>query len=85
MNFVAITRRIRRCESEVPAQLVLEHAISEAVKAEREACAQIAETPVSGEQDDITMEAKDRIADAIRKRSNAKVSGERSESAGLPG
>lgn len=75
MNFIAITRRIRRCESEVPAQLVLEHAISEAVKAEREACAQIAETPVSGEQDDITMEAKDRIAAAIRKRSNVQGKG----------
>lgn len=38
---------------------------------EREACAVIAETPVAGEQDDITMEAKDRVAAAIRKRSNA--------------
>jgi hypothetical protein len=36
---------------------------------EREACAVIAETPVSGEQDDITMEAKDRVATAIRARS----------------
>ena len=36
---------------------------------EREACAVIAETPVSGEQDDITMEAKDRVAAAIRARS----------------
>ena len=36
--------------------------------AEREACAVIAETPVSGEQDDITMEAKDRVAAAIRAR-----------------
>ena len=35
---------------------------------EREACAMIAETPVSGEQDDITMEAKDRVAKAIRAR-----------------
>jgi len=33
---------------------------------QREAFAVIAETPVSGEQDDITMEAKDRIAKAIR-------------------
>ncbi len=39
MNFPAITRRIRRCESEVPAQLVLEYAISQAVAAEREECA----------------------------------------------
>jgi hypothetical protein len=36
---------------------------------EREACAVIAETPISGEQDDITMEAKDRAAAAIRARS----------------
>ena len=36
--------------------------------AEREACAVIAETPISGEQDDITMEAKDRAAAAIRAR-----------------
>lgn len=36
--------------------------------AEREACAVIAETPIVGEQDDITMEAKDRIAFAIRER-----------------
>ena len=35
---------------------------------EREACAVIAETPISGEQDDITMEAKDRVAKAIRAR-----------------
>ncbi len=41
MNFAAITRRIRRCESEVPAQLVLEYAIKEAVEAEREACAKL--------------------------------------------
>jgi len=43
-----------------------------AVEAVREACAVIAETPVSGEQDDITMQAKDRVAAAIRARgSNA--------------
>jgi len=36
--------------------------------AEREACAVIAETPIAGEQDDITMEAKDRVAVAIRAR-----------------
>ena len=35
---------------------------------EREACAVIVETPISGEQDDITMEAKDRVAKAIRAR-----------------
>ena len=33
---------------------------------EREACAKIAETPIGGEQDDITMQAKDRVAAAIR-------------------
>jgi len=32
----------------------------------REQCAILAETPVYGEQDDITMEAKDRVAKAIR-------------------
>ena len=37
-----------------------------AVAAERERCAKIAETPVAGEQDDITMAAKDRVAAAIR-------------------
>jgi hypothetical protein len=40
------------------------------VQAEREACAVIAETPISGEQDDITMQAKDRVAEAIRARGN---------------
>ena len=39
--------------------------------AEREACAVIAETPVFGEADDITMEAKDRVAKAIRARGQA--------------
>jgi hypothetical protein len=38
------------------------------IKAEREACAVVAETPISGEQDDITMQAKDRVAAAIRAR-----------------
>ena len=37
---------------------------------EREGCAKIAETPFSGEQDDITMQAKDRVAAAIRARGN---------------
>jgi hypothetical protein len=46
-------------------------AFAELVRAdEREACAVIAETPISGEQDDITMEAKDRVATAIRARGN---------------
>lgn len=38
-----------------------------ATLAERERCALIAATPVQGEQDDITMAAKDRVAAAIRK------------------
>jgi len=42
--------------------------LEEERKAEREACAVIAETPISGEQDDITMQAKDRVAAAIRAR-----------------
>jgi hypothetical protein len=37
---------------------------------EREACAVIAEAPISGEQDDITMQAKDRVAATIRARGN---------------
>jgi len=37
------------------------------VAAERERCALIAATPISGEQDDITMAAKDRVAAEIRK------------------
>jgi hypothetical protein len=45
------------------AKLVAQH--------EREACALIVETPISGEQDDITMEAKDRVAKAIRARGQA--------------
>jgi len=35
---------------------------------EREECAKISETPFLGEQDDITMQAKDRVAAAIRAR-----------------
>ena len=35
---------------------------------EREECAKVAETPIYGEQDDITMAAKDRIAATIRAR-----------------
>ena len=49
----------------------LEAEIRRAVEAEREACALIAETPISGEQDDITMEAKERVAKAIRARGQA--------------
>jgi tetraacyldisaccharide-1-P 4'-kinase len=43
----------------------------EQIAAEREACAVIAETPIGGEQDDITMQAKDRVAAAIRARGQA--------------
>ena len=42
--------------------------VEEVRRRETEACAVIAETPVSGEQDDITMQAKDRAAAAIRAR-----------------
>lgn len=42
--------------------------VDEIAAAEREACAVIVETPIAGEQDDITMEAKDRVAAAIRAR-----------------
>ena len=45
-----------------------EKAIDVEMALEREVCAVIAETPISGEQDDITMEAKDRVAKAIRAR-----------------
>jgi len=44
--------------------------VERVVAEEREACAVIAETPVFGEADDITMEAKDRVAKAIRARGN---------------
>ncbi len=37
-----------------------------AILVERERCAEVAQNPVSGEQDDITMAAKDRIVAAIR-------------------
>ena len=43
-------------------------AVRKAVAHEREACAKIAQMPVYGEQDDLTMAAKDRIAAAIRSR-----------------
>jgi len=46
----------------------LEHFAKLIAEKEREACAVIVETPISGEQDDITMEAKDRVAKAIRAR-----------------
>ena len=46
----------------------IEHFAALVAAHEREACAVIAETPISGEQDDITMQAKDRVAAAIRAR-----------------
>ncbi len=49
----------------------IEHFAAIVASAEREACAVIAETPVFGEADDITMEAKDRVAKAIRARGQA--------------
>ena len=52
-------------------QGMLDVGLEKAVLAEREACALIAETPICGEQDDITMEAKDRVAAAIRARGKA--------------
>ena len=58
---------IRVDERERLAKIQFE-SILQAIKIEREACAVIAETPISGEQDDITMQAKDRVATAIRAR-----------------
>ena len=70
MNFAAITRRIRRCESDVPAQIVLEHAIREAVAAERETCAKVCDARYMGDNNREDMEAR-RCAAAIRDRSAA--------------
>jgi hypothetical protein len=58
---------VRADERERLAKIQFE-SILQAIKIEREACAVIAETPISGEQDDITMQAKDRVATAIRAR-----------------
>lgn len=44
MTSLARVRRIRACEGEAAAQLVLEYTIAEAVKEEREACAEKART-----------------------------------------
>lgn len=63
MNFAAITRRIRRCESEVPAQLVLEYAINEAVANERERiCAAIKAEDDHCADGDYMMDSDDCIA-----------------------
>lgn len=80
MNFGAIVRRIRRCESEAPAQLVLEHAIREAIQQEREACANVCKAQIHKLYDDDTLRFKEpvEIVNAlalceavIRARSNA--------------
>ena len=41
MELIVALRKIRACEGETAAQLVLEYAIAEAVAAEREACAKV--------------------------------------------
>ena len=66
MNNYELHRKTHTCHDECQNPICV--AVREAVAAEREACAVIAETPIVGEQDDITMEAKDRIAFAIRAR-----------------
>ncbi|PKO45740.1 MAG: hypothetical protein CVU31_11635 [Betaproteobacteria bacterium HGW-Betaproteobacteria-4] len=79
MNFGSINRRIRRCENEAAAQIVLEHAIAEAVAAEREACAKVCETaevPIDidvwmGTKKALTAATAIGLATEIRKRSNA--------------
>lgn len=79
MNFGAINRRIRRCENEAAAQIVLEHAIADAVTAEREACAKVCETAEVAIDIDVWMGTKKALTAAtaiglateIRKRSNA--------------
>ena len=68
-NVVDFARSIEREIGFDRAELWIKR-INDAVEAEREACAVIAETLISGEQDDITMEAKDRVAKAIRARGN---------------
>jgi len=58
------------CDSEIEELRQIERLVALVRADEREACAVIAETPISGEQDDITMQAKDRVAAAIRARGN---------------
>lgn len=78
MNLPAITRRIRGCESEVPAQLVLEYAIAEAVAAEREACAKVAEGFDFNSRPEIEppKTLPRYVAAEIRKRSNVELTGD---------
>ena len=61
VNEVAF-KQVNDCDDE------LRKMVEMAIAAEREECAKVAETPIYGEQDDITMAAKDRIATAIRAR-----------------
>lgn len=73
MNREDIIRMAR--EADVPIrsawiEIALERFATLVAAHERETCAKIAETPISGEQDDITMKAKARAAAAIRARSN---------------
>jgi hypothetical protein len=65
----AFAELVRADEREAFAKIQFE-SILQAINIEREACAKIVETPISGEQDDITMQAKDRVAAAIRARGN---------------
>ena len=67
-NGVTANPEIRVDEAGAHVISALDVHIKNLIKAERNACAKIAETPVFGEQDDITMEAKDRIANDIRAR-----------------
>lgn len=62
--------RERAREAGIPDMVVslYAEALQRLVEDEREECAKVAETPIYGEQDDITMAAKDRIAAAIRAR-----------------
>jgi hypothetical protein len=67
---VALVRADERNKQGEAFQQILSSVKASAIADEREACAVIAETPISGEQDDITMQAKDRVAAAIRARGN---------------
>lgn len=64
MELIAALRKIRACEGETAAQLVLEYAIAEAVAAEREACAKVCENMPS------TVSTPYECAEDIRARSN---------------
>jgi len=53
----------------------IEDAIEQAVKAEREACAVVAESHAGGELDPAKIDTANNIAEAIRERSNAAAQG----------